>query len=168
MADPQKPSKTPRRGPRLPALERLSPVPDMGSIAAEIAARTKAGDVVLELHGRGGWVTRGAIDALRRSFTIETTALTRLVAEIVLRPPDLRHLDAAVSGIAVDARGIGGRAARSHRGQLRLALPRLWQHRHRQRVHLEGGCHRSLATQLQLPTVQGQPCREATHRGRPR
>ena len=108
MADPQKPSKTPRRGPRLPALERLSPVPDMGSIAAEIAARTKAGDVVLELHGRGGWVTRGAIDALRRCFTIETTALTRLVAEIALRPPDLRHLDAAVSGIAVDARGIEG------------------------------------------------------------
>ena len=38
-------------------------------------------DVVLELHGRGGWVTRAAIDALRRSFTIETTALTRLVAD---------------------------------------------------------------------------------------
>jgi len=108
MADPQKPSHNPSRGPRLPALERLSPVPDMGSIAAEIAARTKPGDVVLELHGRGGWVTRGAIDALRRSFTIETTALTRLVAEIALRPPDLRHLDAAVSGIAVDARGMEG------------------------------------------------------------
>ena len=108
MADPQKPSKSPSRGPWLPALERLSPVPDMGSIAAQIAARTKAGDVVLELHGRGGWVTRGAIDALRRSFTIETTALTRLVAEIALRPPDLRHLDAAVSGIAVDARGMEG------------------------------------------------------------
>ena len=108
MADPQKPSKTHSRGPRLFALERLSPVPDMGTIADEIAARTKAGDVVLELHGRGGWVTRGAIDALRRSFTIETTALTRLVAEIVLRPPDLRHFDAAVSGIAVDARGMEG------------------------------------------------------------
>ncbi len=108
MADPQKPSRNPGRSPRLPALERLAPAPDMGSIAAEIAAHTKAGDVVLELHGRGGWVTRGAIDSLRRSFTIETTALTRLVAEIVLRPPDLRHLDAAVSGIAVDARGTEG------------------------------------------------------------
>lgn len=63
----------------------------MAALTAQIEARTKAGDVVLELHGRGGWVTRGAIDALRRSFTIETTAITRLVAEIVLRPPDLRH-----------------------------------------------------------------------------
>jgi hypothetical protein len=108
MADPKQPSKTTGRGPRLPALDRLSPVPDMASVGAEIASRTKAGDVVLELHGRGGWVTRGAIDALRRSFTIETTALTRLVAEILLRPPDLRHFDAAVSGIAVDARGMEG------------------------------------------------------------
>ena len=66
MADPQKPSKTHSRGPRLSALERLSPVPDMDTIADEIAARTKAGDVVLELHGRGGWITRGAIDALRQ------------------------------------------------------------------------------------------------------
>jgi len=108
MADPQKPPKTPAHGPRLAALERLAPVPDLAALDAEIAARTKAGDVVLELHGRGGWVTRSAIDALRRSFTIETTALTRLVAEIVLRPPDLRHFDAAVSGIAVDARGMEG------------------------------------------------------------
>jgi hypothetical protein len=45
---------------------------------------------------------------LRRAFTIETTALTRLVAEVVLRPPDLRHLDAAISAIAVDARGTEG------------------------------------------------------------
>lgn len=108
MADQQKPTRSTRRSPRLPALERLSPVPDMDTIAEEIAARTKAGDVVLELHGRGGWVTRGALDALRRCFTIETTALTRLVAEIVLRPPDLRHFDAAVSGIAVDAHGMEG------------------------------------------------------------
>lgn len=108
MADPQKPPRTSRRGPRLPALERLTPAPDLAVLAAEIASRTKPGDVVLELHGRGGWVTRVAIEQLRRSFTIETTALTRLVAEIVLRPPDLRHFDAAVSGIAVDARGMAG------------------------------------------------------------
>ena len=108
MADPQKPPRTQPRGPRLPALERLAPVPDLAALQAEIEARTKAGDIVLELHGRGGWVTRSAIDSLRRSFAIETTALTRLVAEIVLRPPDLRHLDAAVSGIAVDARGMEG------------------------------------------------------------
>ena len=108
MADPQKLSSNLARGPRFPALERLAPVPDLAVIGAHIEARSKAGDVILELHGRGGWVTRSAIDGLRRAFTIETTALTRLVAEIVLRPPDLRHLDAAVSGIAVDARGMEG------------------------------------------------------------
>ncbi len=108
MADPQKTHKTRSRGPRLPALDRLAPAPDLAALAKEITARTKPGDVVLELHGRGGWVTRAAIDQLRRSFTIETTALTRLVAEIMLRPPDLRHFDAAVSGIAVDARGLEG------------------------------------------------------------
>ena len=108
MADPQKTSRNPAGGLLLPALERLAPVPDLAALAAQISARTKAGDVVLELHGRGGWVTRSAIDQLRRAFTIETSALTRLVAEIVLRPPDLRHLDAAVSAIAVDARGTEG------------------------------------------------------------
>ena len=108
MADQRQRPTTHDRGPRLPALERLAPVPDLAAVEAEIEARTKAGDVVLELHGRGGWVTRVAIDGLRRSFAIETTALTRLVAEIVLRPPDLRHFDAAVSGIAVDARGTEG------------------------------------------------------------
>jgi len=108
MADQRQRPTTHTRGPRLPALERLAPVPDLAAIEAEVEARTKAGEIVLELHGRGGWVTRCAIDALRRSFAIETTALTRLVAEIVLRPPDLRHFDAAVSGIAVDARGMEG------------------------------------------------------------
>jgi hypothetical protein len=108
MADPQKLPRTQAAGSLLPALERLSPIPDLDALAAQVTARSKAGDVVLELHGRGGWVTRCALDQLRRAFTIETTALTRLVAEIVLRPPDLRHLDAAVSAIAVDARGTEG------------------------------------------------------------
>lgn len=108
MADQQKRSTTPAGGLLLPALERLAPVPDLSALGRHISARTKAGDIVLELHGRGGWVTRSAIDHLRRAFTIETSALSRLVAEIVLRPPDLRHLDAAVSGIAVDARGTEG------------------------------------------------------------
>lgn len=108
MADPQKPPRTQPRGSRLPALERLAASPDASVIAQHIDRRSKPGEVVLELHGRGGWVTRGALDRLRRSFTIESTALTRLVAEVVLRPPDLRHLDAAVSGIAVDAHGMEG------------------------------------------------------------
>ena len=92
----------------LSALERLAPRPDADRVAAEIAAHTSPGDVVLELHGRGAWVARGAIDDLRRAFAIEGAALTRLVAELVLRPPDLRHYDAAVSAIAVDARGSEG------------------------------------------------------------
>jgi hypothetical protein len=108
MADPQTPSPRLTRGPHLPALERLAPSPTPGRMAREIEARTSAGDVVLELQGQGGWVARAAIDRLRRAFAIETTALTRLVAEIVLRPPDLRHLDAAVSGIAADSRGTEG------------------------------------------------------------
>ena len=108
MPDPQKPPRNPGVRPLLPALERLAPAPEMAALATQIATRTRPGDVVLELHGRGGWVTRGAIDQLRRAFAIETTALTRLVAEVVLRPPDLRHLDAAVSAIAVDTRGTEG------------------------------------------------------------
>jgi hypothetical protein len=108
MADPQKPSRIPAGGALLPALDRLAAAPDLAAMADQIGARTKAGDVVLELHGRGGWVARSALDQLRRAFSVETTALTRLVAEIVLRPPDLRHLDAAVSAIAVDARGTEG------------------------------------------------------------
>lgn len=109
MADPQKPSrKRKNRATYLPALRRLAPPPDAGRVAAEIATRTKPGSVVLELHGRGGWVTRGALEQLRRAFAIETSALTRLVADVVLRPPDLRHYDAAVSAIGVDAHGMDG------------------------------------------------------------
>jgi hypothetical protein len=108
MADPRTTPKDLGSGTLLPALERIAPIPDLGALTAQVAARSKPGDVVLELHGRGGWVTRAAIDQLRRAFTIETTAITRLVADIVLRPPDLRHLDAAVSAIAVDSRGMEG------------------------------------------------------------
>ena len=100
----------------LPALDRLTPVPPLPWLGREIEARTMAGDVVLELHSRGGWVARAALDRLRRAFAIETTALTRLVAEIVLRPPDLRHLDAAVSAIVVGHPGARGRPSPPARG----------------------------------------------------
>lgn len=108
MADFHSTSRRPARDPRLPALDCLAPRPDPERVAAEIAAHTTAGDVVLELHGRGAWVARGAIDDVRRAFAIEGSALTRLVAEVVLRPPDVRHFDAAISAIAVDARGTEG------------------------------------------------------------
>ncbi len=70
-----------------------------------IGARSAASDIVVELHGRGGWVTRAAAEDLRRGYDLESTALTRLVAEIVLRPPDLRHLDAAFTALAGQQRG---------------------------------------------------------------
>lgn len=92
----------------LAALERLAPAPADDLIAAEIEARTQSGDIVLELHGRGGWVARAAIDRLRRVYSLEATAITALVAEVVLRPPDLRHLDAAITNLANAPRGAVG------------------------------------------------------------
>ena len=74
-------------------------------MAAEIEARTFGGDIVIELHGRGAWIARGAVNRLRRVYDVESTALTRLQAELVLRPPDLRHLDAALETLAIHPRG---------------------------------------------------------------
>jgi hypothetical protein len=108
MAVPLSSLIRPRRGPVLAALERLAPAPSDDLLAAEIEHRTNSGDVVLELHGRGGWVARGSIDRLRRVYTLEATALTGLVAEMVLRPPDLRHLDAAITTLGNAPRGTVG------------------------------------------------------------
>ena len=105
MAEPLSSLIRPHRGPILPALERLAPAPPDNLVAAEIDARTAPGDIIVELHGRGGWVARSAVNRLRRVYDLEASALTRLVAEIVLRPPDLRHLDAALNALAVQPRG---------------------------------------------------------------
>ena len=91
--------------PLLPAFERLAPPPPENLIAAELTARTSAGDVIIDLHGRGGWIARTAISALRRVYACESTALTRLLAEVLLRPPDLRHFDAALATLAAHPRG---------------------------------------------------------------
>ncbi len=88
----------------LPAWERLAPPPPPALVAARIEAASAPGDIVLDPFGRGGWVARAAIDRQRRAVSLEATALDRLLAEIVLRPPDLRHLDAAVQGLAASAR----------------------------------------------------------------
>ncbi|MFI5253987.1 MAG: hypothetical protein ACHQ15_00805 [Candidatus Limnocylindrales bacterium] len=90
----------PDRGPSLPTLDRFAPAPPASLVVAELEARSNPGDVVVDLHGRGGWIARGAIGHLRRAYVHESTALTRLAAEVVLRPPDLRHFDAAVNGLA--------------------------------------------------------------------
>ncbi len=94
-------------GPSLPIYDRLGGVPPLDFIARRIEALTSPGDVVVDLHGRGGWIARSAVDRQRAALSIETSPLTRLLAEVVLRPPDLRHLDAAVAAIGTAPRGDG-------------------------------------------------------------
>ncbi len=88
----------------LPAFARIAPPPPPEVVAARIEAYSSPGDVVLDLHGRGGWVARAAIDRQRRAASLETSPLSRLLAEVVLRPPDVRHLDAAFQAIAAAPR----------------------------------------------------------------
>jgi hypothetical protein len=102
----------PHRGAVFPALERLAAPPPDNLIAAEIESRTGPGDIVVELNGRGGAVSKAAINRLRRAYDVESAALTRLAALVVLRPPDVRHLDAALNAMAVQPSGnVGLRAA---------------------------------------------------------
>ncbi|MFL5679334.1 MAG: hypothetical protein ACJ77B_01890 [Chloroflexota bacterium] len=84
----------------LPALERVAPPPSPDVVAERIDRHTDLGDVVVDLHARGGWIARAAVDRERRAVSIESAPLTRLLAEIVLRPPDVRHLDAAFQALA--------------------------------------------------------------------
>ncbi len=95
----------PHTGPQLPAFERFARPPAENVVEAELTARTAPGDVVIDLSGRGGWIARSAIGVLRRVYSCESTALTRLLADIVLRPPDLRHFDAGIATLAVQPRG---------------------------------------------------------------
>src|SRR5450759_1575546 len=88
----------------LPAFERFAPPPPPALLAARLDAGSGPGDIVLDLFGRGGWVARAAIVRQRKAVSFETAPLDRLLAEIVLRPPDLRHLDAAVQALAASAR----------------------------------------------------------------
>jgi hypothetical protein len=89
----------------LPFFDRLAPPPPPALVAARLEALSKPGDVVLDLAGRGGWVGRAAVDRQRRAVSLESTPLTRLLAELVLRPPDLRHLDAAFQAMSASPRG---------------------------------------------------------------
>ncbi len=97
----------PDAGRQLSVFERFAPPPADNLVTAELAARTAPGDVVIDIHGRGGWIARNAIRALRRVYACESTALTRLLAEVVLRPPDLRHFDAGLATLATLPRGEG-------------------------------------------------------------
>ena len=95
----------PEQGPVLPDFDRLAPPPPLNRVAAEVEARTRPGDIVVDLFGRGAWVARAAMGRQRRAFTFESSALTRLLAEIVLRPPDVRHFDAALGSLAFSPLG---------------------------------------------------------------
>ncbi len=88
----------------LPAFEKAAPPPPPGLVAARIDLHSSSGDVVADLFGRGGWVARAAVDRQRRAVSLESTPLTRMLAEVVLRPPDVRHLDAAFQGMAASPR----------------------------------------------------------------
>ena len=88
----------------LPAFARLAPPPPPAIVAARIEAHSSPGDIVVDVYGRGGWIARAAVDHQRRAATLETSPLSRLLAEVVLRPPDVRHLDAAFQAIAAAPR----------------------------------------------------------------
>jgi hypothetical protein len=91
-------------GHSLPVFDRLAPAPPPGLVGARIEAHSGPGDVVADLFGRGGWVARSALDRQRRALSLESGPLTRMLAEVVLRPPDVRHLDAAFQGMAASPR----------------------------------------------------------------
>jgi hypothetical protein len=88
----------------LPFFDRLAPAPPPALVIARLEAHSSPGDVVLDLHGRGGWVAHAAIGRQRPTISLESSPLTRLLAELVLRPPDLRHLDAAFQAMSASPR----------------------------------------------------------------
>jgi len=89
----------------LPVLERILTPPRPDLVATQIDGLTAPGDVVIDLFGRGGWVARAAIDRRREALSLETGPLSRLLAEVVLRPPDLRHLDASFGALGASPHG---------------------------------------------------------------
>lgn len=107
----------PEPAPTLPPFDRLAGPPPLNQLTAQIEALTTPGDVVVDLHGRGAWIARAAIHRLRRAWAFESNALTRLLGEVVLRPPDLRHLDAAMQSLAAHIR---------HERPSRPAVPALY------------------------------------------
>ncbi len=89
----------------LPVFDRLAPAPPSAVVGASIDAHSGPGDVIADLFGRGGWIGRAGLDRQRRIVSLESSPLTRMLAEVVLRPPDVRHLDAAFQAMAASPRG---------------------------------------------------------------
>ena len=105
MAEPLSSLVHAQPAPSFAPVARLAPPPPAALVAAELEARSAPGDIVIDLHGRGGWIARQAIGRLRKAYVFESGPLTRLLAEVVLRPPDIRHFDAAVKAMAFQPRG---------------------------------------------------------------
>lgn len=84
----------------LPVFARLAPALPPEAIAARIEAATVPDEAVVDMFGRGGWVARTALAMGRRAVSVETSPLSRLLADVVVRAPDLRHLDAAFQAVA--------------------------------------------------------------------
>ncbi len=95
----------PARPLALPIFERLAPALPPELLAAHVEAASAPDDVVIDLFGRGGWVARTALALGRRAVSIETSPLSRLLADVVVRAPDLRHLDAAFQAVAASPLG---------------------------------------------------------------
>ena len=91
-------------GRALPVLDRIAPAPPHNLVVSLIDGHTADGDIVADPFGRGGWIARAGLDRQRRVVSLESGPLTRMLAEVVLRPPDVRHLDAAFQGIAASPR----------------------------------------------------------------
>ena len=151
----------------LPDLRAARSAAAVGAVLiARIEQHTGPGDVVADLAGRGGWVARAALDRQRRAISIESTPLTRMLAEVVLRPPDVRHLDAAFQGMAASPRAREqpqGLARRPVRDALRDVRPDA----RRRRDRLGGRRRRRAAAprRADLP-LHGLP-RPARRRGAP-
>ena len=150
----------------LPAFERLAPPPAGELVEARIEANSAPGDIVADLFGRGGWVARAAIDRQRRAFSLESSPLTRLLAEVVLRPPDLRHLDAAFQSLSASPYG---------ESSLRLAIADMFgdemrdvRPEPRRSTRRSGAATRSSADPLPLHALPrpAEPCR-STRRSSP-
>ena len=119
MADPTTPSTAAPRGPHLPALDRLTPVPPLpGWAARSRPARARATSSWSSIAGAAGSPARPRPAPPRLRHRDDGADPPR--RGVALRPPDLRHLDAAVSAIAVDAQALEG----SLRHQLEASMPR--------------------------------------------
>lgn len=108
MPQPPPTLRVAESGPGLPVFDRLAPPPPLDLLVAALESATRAGEIVADPHSRGGWVARVALSGLRRACSFESAALTRLLAEVVMRPPDLRHFDAAVASLALRPLGQAG------------------------------------------------------------